>query len=60
VVITANWFSPHNPDWAIYFGRLSKFAHVAFSAGIEGRAYAKHGTTIETRLSNSHFENKRR
>ncbi|MCA2655993.1 MAG: methylase, partial [Microcystis sp. M061S2] len=51
VVITANWFSPHNPDWAIYFGRLSKFAHVAFSAGIEGRAYAKHGTTIETRLT---------
>jgi len=51
VTITANWFSPHNPDWADYFLRLRKFAHVAFSAGIEGRAYAKHGTTIETRLT---------
>jgi hypothetical protein len=51
VAITANWFSPHNPDWAEYFLRLRKFAHVAFSAGIEGRAYAKHGTTIETRLT---------
>lgn len=51
VAITANWFSPHNPDWADYFLRLRKFGHVAFSAGIEGRAYAKHGTTIETRLT---------
>jgi predicted RNA methylase len=51
VTITANWFSPHNPDWADYFLRLRKFGHVAFSAGIEGRAYAKHGTTIETRLT---------
>jgi len=51
VAITANWFSPHNPDWADYFLRLRKFGHVAFSAGIEGRAYAKHGTSIETRLT---------
>ncbi|NCQ71982.1 MAG: hypothetical protein GPJ27_21120 [Microcystis aeruginosa L111-01] len=51
MAITANWFSPHNPDWAEYFLRLRKFCHVAFSAGIEGRAYAKHGTTIETRLT---------
>lgn len=51
VAITANWFSPHNPDWADYFLRLRKFAHVAFSAGIEGRAYAKHGTTVEARLT---------
>jgi hypothetical protein len=51
VTITANWFSPHNPDWADYFLRLRKFGHVAFSSGIQGRAYAKHGTTIETRLT---------
>lgn len=51
VAITANWFSPHNPDWEGHFERLRQFGRVAFSAGIEGRAYAKHGTTIETRLT---------
>lgn len=51
VTITANWFSPLNPDWRDYFVRLQKVARVAFSAGIAGQAYAKHGTLIETRLT---------
>ena len=51
VAITADWFSPHNPDWTDYFARLRKFGFVAFSAGIEGRAYRKHGTMIDTRLT---------
>jgi predicted RNA methylase len=51
VAITANWFSPHNPDWAGHFERLRQLGRVAFSAGIEGKAYAKHGTTVEARLT---------
>ncbi len=51
VAITADWFSPNNPDWRDYFLKLRRFGFVAFSAGIEGRAYRKHGTTIDTRLT---------
>jgi predicted RNA methylase len=51
VTLTANWFSPLNPDWRDYFVRIQKTARVAFSAGIAGQAYAKHGTLIETRLT---------
>ena len=51
VTITANWFSPHNPHWSEYFQRLTQIGYVAFSAGIEGKAYAKHGTNMETRLT---------
>ncbi len=51
VAITADWFSPLNPDWTEYFAKLRRFGFVSFSAGIEGRAYRKHGTTVETRLT---------
>jgi hypothetical protein len=51
VAITANWFSPFNPDWTDYFERIQQTARVVFSAGIEGTAYSKHGTNIETRLT---------
>lgn len=51
VAITANWFSPLNHEWCDHFVKLQHSAKVVFSGGIEGHAYAKHGTTIETRLT---------
>lgn len=51
VAITANWFSPLNHQWCESFIKLQHSAKVVFSGGIEGHAYAKHGTTIETRLT---------
>ncbi|WP_013320603.1 bifunctional class I SAM-dependent methyltransferase/DEAD/DEAH box helicase [Gloeothece verrucosa] len=51
VVITANWFSPLNSQWRDSFIKLQQSAKVAFSCPIEGNAYAKHGTTTETRLT---------
>jgi predicted RNA methylase len=51
VAITANWFSPLNHEWCEYFIKLQHSAKVVFSGGITGNVYAKHGTTIETRLT---------
>ena len=52
VTITANWFSPNSPDWSTYFKQFeNRGCQVVFSAGIEGKAYSKHGTTIDTRLT---------
>ena len=51
VTISADSFSPHDPFWREYFIRLRKFGHLVFSAGIEGKAYAKHGTNFPTRLT---------
>ncbi|ACK70911.1 putative methylase/helicase [Gloeothece citriformis PCC 7424] len=51
VIITANWFSPLNPQWRDSFIKLQQSAKVVFSCPIEGNAYAKHGTTVETRLT---------
>ncbi|GFE72311.1 strawberry notch-like NTP hydrolase domain-containing protein [Chroococcus sp. FPU101] len=51
VAITANWFSPLNYEWCESFIKLQHSAKVVFSGGIEGHVYAKHGTTIETRLT---------
>ncbi|WP_013321084.1 bifunctional class I SAM-dependent methyltransferase/DEAD/DEAH box helicase [Gloeothece verrucosa] len=51
VVITANWFSPLNPQWRDSFIKLQQSAKVVFSCGIDGNSYAKHGTTVETRLT---------
>ncbi|MBR8831240.1 MAG: hypothetical protein N5P05_003006 [Chroococcopsis gigantea SAG 12.99] len=51
VIITADWFSPLNLQWRSGFIRLQREARLVFSAGVEGRAYSKHGTTIDTRLT---------
>ncbi len=51
VIITADWFSPLNLQWRESFIRLQREAKLVFSAGVEGRAYSKHGTTIDTRLT---------
>ena len=51
VAITGANLSPDNPTWRDNFVRLQERAHVVFSAAIDGRVYARHGTTTETRLT---------
>ncbi len=43
-------FSPENPTWTDAFVRLQERGRVVFSAAVDGSVYAKHGTTIDTRL----------
>ncbi len=51
VAITGASFSPENPAWREAFVDLQVQARVVFSAAIDGAVYAKHGTTIDTRLT---------
>jgi hypothetical protein len=51
VAITGANFSPDLPAWRDAFVRLQGRGHVVFTAAIAGSVYAKHGTTIETRLT---------
>ncbi len=51
VAITGAGCSPHAPAWLDAFTALQKSGRVIFSAAIDGRVYAKHGTTIDTRLT---------
>lgn len=51
VAITGSGLSPDNPRWRDAFVRLQERGSVLFSAGIAGRVYARHGTTVETRLT---------
>ncbi len=51
VAITGASFSPENPTWAAAFDRLQERGRVVFTAAVDGRVYARHGTTTETRLT---------
>jgi predicted RNA methylase len=51
VAITGASFSAENPAWREAFVGLQAQARVVFSAAIDGAVYAKHGTTIDTRLT---------
>ncbi len=51
VAITGANLSPENPVWTDAFKRLQELGRVVFSAAIDGAVYAKHGTTIDTRLT---------
>jgi predicted RNA methylase len=51
VAITGASVSPDHPSWRDAFVRLQQRGRVVFSAAIEGRVYARHGTTVETRLT---------
>ncbi|RUV20776.1 strawberry notch family protein [Mesorhizobium sp. M1A.F.Ca.IN.022.04.1.1] len=51
VAITGANFSPELPVWRDCFVRLQERGRVVFTAVIAGSVYAKHGTTIETRLT---------
>ncbi|WP_136616153.1 MULTISPECIES: strawberry notch-like NTP hydrolase domain-containing protein [Mesorhizobium] len=51
VAITGASFTPDNPAWRDAFVGLQERGRVVFSAAIDGAVYAKHGTTIDTRLT---------
>jgi predicted RNA methylase len=51
VAITGGNLSPENPSWRDSFVRLQERGRVVFSAAINGRVYARHGTNVETRLT---------
>jgi hypothetical protein len=51
VAITGSNLSPDNPSWRDSFIRLQQRGRIVFSAAVDGRAYARHGTSAETRLT---------
>lgn len=51
VAITGSSLSPDNPKWRNAFIRLQERGTLLFSAAIGGSVYARHGTTMETRLT---------
>ena len=50
VAITGASFGPDTPAWRDAFVRLQQRGRIVFTAAIDGAVYAKHGTTIDTRL----------
>ena len=51
VAITGAGFAPDAPAWAETFGRLTETAHLVFTGAVSSAAFAKHGTSFETRIS---------
>ncbi|PTQ64156.1 hypothetical protein C8N42_14413, partial [Celeribacter persicus] len=51
VAITGAAFAPDAPAWAETFGRLTETAHLVFTGAVSGVAFAKHGTSFETRIT---------
>ncbi|WP_099864898.1 strawberry notch family protein [Pararhizobium haloflavum] len=51
VTITGANFGPEQPAWRDAFVRLQERGRLVFTATIDGSVYARHGTTIETRLT---------
>lgn len=51
VAITGSSLSPDSLTWRDAFVRLQERSTVLFSAAIDGSVYARHGTTMETRLT---------
>jgi hypothetical protein len=51
VAITGAGFAPDAPAWADTFARLTETAHLVFTGAVSGAAFAKHGTSFETRIS---------
>jgi hypothetical protein len=50
VAITGAGFAPDAPTWVETFARLTESAHLVFTGAVSGAAFAKHGTTFETRI----------
>ena len=51
VVVTGAGLSPDHPSWRDAFVRLQERGRVLFSAAVDGRVYARHGTSVDTRLT---------
>ena len=51
VAITGATFAPDVPAWGDSFAKLTEAAHLVFTGAVSGAAFAKHGTSFETRIS---------
>ena len=51
VAITGAGFAPDAPAWDETFARLTETVHLVFTGAVSGTAFAKHGTSFETRIS---------
>ena len=51
VAITGANLAPEAPAWRARFAALQQKGRVVFSAAIDGRVYARHGTSVDTRLT---------
>ena len=51
VAITGAGFAADNPAWAGAFAELQARGRIVFSAAIDGAVYARHGTSVATRLT---------
>ncbi len=51
VAITGAGFAPDAPAWAETFSRLTERADLVLTGAVSGGAFAKHGTSFETRIS---------
>ena len=51
VAITGAGFAPDAPAWGATFAKLTEAAHLVFTGAVSGAAFAKHGTSFETRIS---------
>ncbi|WP_426441167.1 strawberry notch-like NTP hydrolase domain-containing protein [Bradyrhizobium genosp. P] len=51
VAMTGAGVAPDNPAWTDAFIRLQQPGRVVFSAAVAGSVFAKHGVTIDTRLT---------
>lgn len=51
VAVTGAGLAPGHPAWRDAFVRLQERGRVVFSAAIDGKVYARHGTTVDTRLT---------
>ncbi|MCW2249310.1 putative RNA methylase [Azospirillum fermentarium] len=51
VAVTGAGLAPEHPAWRNAFVRLQERGRVVFSAAIDGTVYARHGTTVDTRLT---------
>lgn len=51
VAVSGAGFSPHRDRWRSAFEELQSLGRVVFTAEIDGRAYRRHGTNMDTRLT---------
>ncbi len=51
VAISSSHCSPSSAAWAHAFATLDPPAHAVFTSAIDGRAYARRGTSFETRIT---------
>jgi predicted RNA methylase len=51
VAITGSNHSPDNPSWRDSLIQLQERSRIVFSVAVDGRVFARHGTSVETRLT---------